>query len=266
MPTPSDIAARLNFAQEIARAAGALLKAKLGTNIGIRYKDVRRNLVTEADTESEALIREKIGRAYPDDAILGEESGETGDPRHGLWIVDPLDGTTNYAHGYRFFSVSIAYQAGKTVPFGVVYDPMAEEMFHAAIGGGAWCNGGQLDVSDCEELIDALLVTGFSAHRIGHPLRDLEPFRDFMRSAQAIRRDGSAALDLCYVAAGRLDGFWERGLHAWDIAAGKLILEEAGGRVTDYRGDAMVLDAGQLAASNARIHSAMIAVLKKYAE
>jgi myo-inositol-1(or 4)-monophosphatase len=262
---PDETAARLEFTKQTARAAGALLKAKLGTHIGVRFKDVRRNLVTEADTESEALIKAAIGSSYPHDAILGEESGESGEPGRGRWIVDPLDGTTNYAHGYRFFSVSIAYELDGIVRLGVVHDPIADELYHAVRGDGAECNGTRLHVSDAVELIESLLVTGFPAYRVEEPLKNLEPFRDFMLLAQAIRRDGSAALDLCYVAAGRFEGFWESGLHAWDVAAGSLILEEAGGRISDYRGEKMELDSGQLLATNGHIHDAMVNTLRAYA-
>jgi len=262
----STIAARLTFAEAAARAAGSILKAKLGTHIGVRSKDVRSNLVTEADTESEALIKQAIAREYPDEAILGEETGASGDPSRGRWIVDPLDGTVNYAHGYRLFCVSIAFERDGVTQVGVVYDPMAQECFRAAFGGGADCNGHELRVSDCSPLLDALVVTGFPAHRVNEPLANLAPFGDFLNLAQALRRDGSAALDLCYVAAGRFDGFWESGLHAWDIAAGKLIVEEAGGRVTDYRGEPAALDGAEILATNGLIHDGMAAALRKYAQ
>jgi len=261
-----DNAARLTFAEVTARLAGALLKAKLGTHVGVRSKDVRRNLVTEADTESEALIQQAITRAYPGEAILGEESGASGDAARGRWIVDPLDGTVNYAHGYRLFCVSIAWERAGAVRLGVVYDPMADECFRAATGRGADCNGRALRVSDCAALLDALVVTGFPAHRVARPLANLAPFQDFLSLAQAVRRDGSAALDLCYVAAGRFDGFWESGLHAWDIAAGKLIVEEAGGSVTDYRGDIATLDGAELLATNGSIHGEMVNALRRYAQ
>jgi myo-inositol-1(or 4)-monophosphatase len=258
------IDARFDIARRAAREAGALLRAKLGTHIAIRSKDVRSNLVTDADTQSEALIRSIIAASFPEDAVLGEEAGQSGGSGTDRWIVDPLDGTTNYAHGYRCFCVSIAFQRAATVELGVVYDPMTDEEFVAQRGCGAHCNGDALRVSDRDELADALLVTGFPAHRADDPQGNLQPFGDFMNCAQAIRRDGSAALDLCYVAAGRLDGFWEPGLHAWDIAAGMLILTEAGGRVSDYRGGPAGLDRAQLVASNGKIHEAMLHVLRPY--
>ena len=262
MPLMND---RLLIAQEAARSAGALLRDKLGTNIGVRSKDVRRNLVTEVDTQSEALIRRIIGRRFARDAVLGEESGSKGNAAQGRWIVDPLDGTTNYAHGYRCFCVSIAYERAGAVQCGVVYDPMSDELFSAVRGKGAYCNGRSLHVSGALRLADALLVTGFPAHQVSRPLANVRPFIAFMRKAQAVRRDGSAALDLCYVADGRFDGFWEGGLHAWDIAAGKLLVEEAGGRVSGYRGAAAALDGAQIVASNGRVHAQMLAVLRKFA-
>lgn len=250
--------------RQAAREAGSLLRAKLGTHVGVRSKDVRSNLVTEADTQSEELIRSIIAAQFPGDAVLGEEAGQSGkDPAH-RWIVDPLDGTTNFAHGYRCFCVSIAYEHEGVVEFGVVFDPMAEEEFIARRGQGANCNGSALRVSEQEELRDALLATGFPAHK-GEMQANLYPFADFAVKAQALRRDGSAALDLCYVAAGRFDGFWEPVLHAWDIAAGALIVHEAGGRVTDYRGAPHLLEGAQVVASNGKIHGAMLAVLERYA-
>jgi myo-inositol-1(or 4)-monophosphatase len=241
------------------------LRAKLGTQIGVRSKDVRSNLVTEADTQSEQLIRSIVAAQFPDDAVLGEEAGQSGKNAGHRWIVDPLDGTTNFAHGYRCFCVSIAYEHEGVVEFGVVYDPMAEEEFTARRGEGASCNGSALRVSDQEELRDALLATGFPAHKAGELQANLYPFADFAMKAQALRRDGSAALDLCYVAAGRFDGFWEPALHAWDVAAGALIVQEAGGRVTDYAGAPHLLEGAQLVASNGKIHAEMLAVLQRYA-
>jgi myo-inositol-1(or 4)-monophosphatase len=240
------------------------LRAKLGTHIGVRSKDVRSNLVTEADTQSELLIRSIIAAEFPKDAVLGEEAGQAGSDTQHRWIVDPLDGTTNFAHGYRYFCVSVAYELDGLVEFGVIYDPMADEEFVARRGHGANCNGKELHVSDQDQLQDALLVTGFPAQAADRR-SNLYPFADFTMSAQAVRRDGSAALDLCCVAAGRFDGFWERSLHAWDIAAGVLIVQEAGGRVSDYHGDKPTLDSGQLVASNGKIHQAMLGVLRSYA-
>jgi myo-inositol-1(or 4)-monophosphatase len=256
---------RIEIAERAAREAGALLRSLLGTNINVRAKDVRTNLVTEADTRSETLIRHIIAEHFPQDAVLGEESGATGDASLGRWHVDPLDGTTNYAHGYRCFCVSIAYEREGKIELGCVYDPMADEFFRATRGGGAQCNGVSIHVSDCDDLRAAMLVTGFPAHRVLHPNANLDAFADFLNITRAIRRDGAAALDLCYVACGRFDGFWEPALHSWDIAAGTLIVEEAGGRTSDYAGGPMQLDGAQLLATNGRIHEAMIEVVGKYA-
>ena len=257
---------RLVTARDAAREAGGLLRSRLGTHMAVRSKDVRANLVTEADTQSEALIRAIIGRSHPSDVVLGEETGTSrGDARH-RWIVDPLDGTTNYAHGYRCFCVSIAFEREGQVELGVVYDPMSDELFEARRGAGTTCNGNVMHVSHRDDLRDALLVTGFPPYTPGSPGSNLPAFSEFMTRAQALRRDGSAALDLCWVASGRCDGFWERGLHAWDIAAGMLIVDEAGGRTSDYVGHPVALDAGQIVASNGRIHDAMLETLRRYAD
>jgi len=255
----------MDVACRAAREAGALLRSMLGTEIDVRPKDVPTDLVTDADTKSEALIRSILSDAFHDEAFLGEETGSSGDPRLGRWIVDPLDGTTNYAHGYRCFSVSLAFERAGVVELGCVFDPMADELFAAERGGGATRNGDRIRVSSCDDLRVAMLVTGFPAHRVDDPLSNIHPFGDFLQITRAIRRDGSAALDLCYVACGRFDGFWEPGLHAWDIAAGALICTEAGGRVSGYRGEALSLDGGRLVASNGKIHDRMTEVVAKYA-
>ena len=263
---------QLQVAQRAARAAGDLLRMKFGTHLCVRSKGLRSNLVTDADEQSEKLIRSLIAQRFPDDAVLGEEAGvgrspgerlhdsDTQPPR-GRWIVDPLDGTTNYAHGYPFFCVSIAYECEGQIVLGVVYDPVRDELFVAEQGARARLNGGRIIVSSRRELRDALIVTGFPPIGPGDtpPLRPLELM---MKNCQAVRRDGSAALDLCYVAAGRFDGFWESGLHAWDVAAGGLIVEAAGGRVSDYSGRALKLESGELVASNGAIHDAMLTVLR----
>jgi myo-inositol-1(or 4)-monophosphatase len=253
---------RLHTAERVARAAGALVRDMLGSHMQIHAKDVRSNLVTEADTRSEALIRQMIADEFPADTVLGEEGGTTTGSGTGRWIVDPLDGTTNYAHGYRCFSVSIAFEKDGVVVVGAVYDPMADEMYRAERGSGAMCNGARLGVSGCSDLRDALVVTGFPPIRDDQTIPNFRTMERFMHRAQAVRRDGSAALDLCYVAAGRFDGFWEAGLHAWDIAAGALIVSESGGHVTDYAGLPLRIDCGELLATNALVHDAMLEVLR----
>ena len=252
-------------ARRAAREAGALLRSMFGTDIDVRSKGVRTDLVTDADTKSESLIRAILAEDFPADAFIGEETGTHGGSATARWIVDPLDGTTNYAHGYRCFCVSVAFERDGVVELGCVYDPTADELFEARRGAGAALNGAPIHVSPCDDLRAAMLVTGFPAHRVDEPLSNLYPFADFLTITRAIRRDGSAALDLCYVACGRFDGFWEPGLHAWDIAAGTLIVAEAGGRASGYRGEALALDGGRLLASNGIIHDAMIGVVAKYA-
>ena len=254
---------QLSLAVRAARSAGDVLRMRFGSHLQVRSKGLRSNLVTNADTESEILIRRLIAERFPDDVVLGEESGQTG-AGAGRWIVDPLDGTTNFAHGYPFFSVSIAYEFEGAVNVGVVYDPLRDELFVAQRGNGARFNGGAIAGSHCEQLRDALLSTGFPPFARGEP-PNLAPFQQLTARGQAMRRDGSAALDLCYVAAGRFDGFWESDLHAWDVAAGALIVEEAGGRVSDYQGGPMAIDGKQIVASNGGIHDAMLEVLKKFA-
>jgi myo-inositol-1(or 4)-monophosphatase len=224
----------------------------------------RANLVTVADKESEALIIRRIRERYPNHAILAEESGASGAGAAdgGKWIIDPLDGTTNFAHQYPFFSVSIGFEQRGEVVCGAVYDPCRDEMFCGARGEGAFVNGGRLRVSDVERLASALLLTGFP-----YTVREkihvaMSQFQAFMIESQALRRGGSAALDLCYTAQGRCDGFWEMELHPWDTAAGLVILEEAGGQVTDFSGRNFSVYANQILASNGRIHEEMIAVLR----
>lgn len=260
-----DCEAKFSLAREAARSAGAFLRSKLGSHLRVRAKDLRTNLVTEADTASEALIKGLVLEHFPHDQFLGEEGGSSGATGGDRWIVDPLDGTTNYFHGYRCFCVSIALERDGRLEFGIVFDPMADEEFSARRGAGAALNGSPLQVSAQADLRDALLITGFPAHKVAEQTANLGPFTVFLSAAQAIRRDGSAALDLCYVAAGRVDGFWEAGLHAWDVAAGMLIVQESGGRTSDYRGGCARLDGAQLVATNGHIHAAMLEVLAPYA-
>ena len=220
----------LNFAIDVAREAGGLLMQRLGTAKVTNKGDI--DLVTEADLASESLIIERIRSYYPQHGILAEESGETvmsgGQRSEWKWIIDPLDGTTNYAHSYPCFAVSIALENNGVLEVGVVYDPVRDEMFAAERGNGTTLNGRQIRVSEVEELKDAMLVTGFPYNVRERPnfTRD---FANFTMAAQAVRRDGSAALDLAYVSCGRFDGFWEDGLSPWDIAAGKILIEEARG-------------------------------------
>ena len=222
----------------------------------------RANLVTAADKESEALVIRRIHERYPNHAILAEESGASGSGE-GKWIIDPLDGTTNFAHQYPFFCVSIAFEQQGEVLCGAVYDPCRDEMFSGARGIGSFVNGQQIRVSDTAKLGGALLMTGFPYGVREKIHLAMSQFEAFIIESQAVRRGGSAALDLCYVAIGRCDGFWELDLHPWDTAAGQVILEEAGGRVTDFKGNPIFgLWQGD-SGLEWRIHEEMIPVLAK---
>jgi myo-inositol-1(or 4)-monophosphatase len=255
----------LDFAIQTAREAGRVLSEKFGRAMRVSNKgDI--DLVTEADIAAERLIVERIRGYHPRHAILTEESGDVvavGDAGSEYrWIIDPLDGTTNYAHGYPCFCVSVALEHEGRIVVGVVYDPTREELFAAERGGGATLNGRSLRVSETSDLNAALLCTGFP-----YDVRDrgdfARHFRNFIMRAQSVRRDGAAALDLAYVAAGRFDGFYEEGLRPWDVAAGVLLVEEAGGRVTHYDGSPFRIYQPPIAASNGLVHEAMLEVLRQ---
>ena len=253
----------LNFAIDVARDAGSLLMQRLGAAKVTNKGDI--DLVTEADLASENLIIERIRSYYPQHGILAEESGEAalvgGKRGEWKWIIDPLDGTTNYAHSYPCFCVSIALEHEGVLEVGVVYDPVRDEMFAAERGNGATLNDRKIKVSSVEELKDAMVCTGFPYNVRERPdfTRD---FANFTMSAQAVRRDGSAALDLAYVACGRFDGFWEDGLSPWDIAAGKILIEEARGRVSNFENQPLSIYTKRVLASNGLVHDAMLRVLR----
>jgi myo-inositol-1(or 4)-monophosphatase len=249
------LTSELEAALSAARSAGEVLRAGFGTEHAITYKG-EVDLVTEIDKEAERVIREELLGTFSTYAMLAEEGGELAGEEDTRWIVDPLDGTTNYAHGLPIFCVSIGLERAGEVVLGVVHDPMREEIYVAERGGGSTLNGEPIKVSDTEELIQALIATGFPYDRAEMP-ESLELFGRFAATTRGMRRLGSAALDLCYVASGRLDGYYERGIWPWDLAAGSLILEEAGGKLTNYRGDVLDLDGREIVASNGRLHSAM---------
>ena len=258
----------LNFAMQTAREAGRILADRLGRALQVSNKgDI--DLVTEADLASEKFIIDQINSYYPRHAILAEESGATSDDNGAAewkWIIDPLDGTTNYAHGYPCFCVSIALEHQGQIDLGVVYAPVTDEMFAAERGQGATLNDRSIRVSEIEDLNSAMLCTGFPYNVRERPdfTRD---FANFTMASQAVRRDGSAALDLAYLACGRFDGFWEEGLKAWDVAAGVLLIEEAGGTVSDFEGAPLKIHTPsvytpKVLASNGLVHEAMIRVLR----
>ena len=251
---------RLQFALETARAAGQILLEGYGKIQHLHHKGPR-DLVTEFDFAAEALIMERIKTHYPTDSILAEESGKSGNGTH-IWFIDPLDGTTNFAHNIPLFSVSIACAKDNRPILGVVYEPLREEFFYATEGGGAWRNDQPIQVSLTTELKDSLLVTGFSYD--GNRAQSNLPYFNYLTvHSRGIRRLGSAALDLAYVATGRFDGYWEMDLGPWDWAAGILLVQEAGGTVTQFDGRPFDLMAPQtLVASNGKIHAALLEALK----
>jgi len=252
----------LELALRLAREAGAIQRDRYETDIRIRTKSASIDLVTEVDHACEAHIIETLSRERPEDAILAEEGGGT--DREGApwrWVIDPLDGTTNYAHGYPRFCVSIGVEHNDVREVGVVYDPLLDECYEAVRGNGARLNGRALRVSGEANFGDALVATGF-AYDVRRSSEDnLAQFAQVVKTARAVRRDGSAALDLCYVAAGRFDGFWELKLHPWDVAAGLLIVDEAGGRTSDLKGGPAPRSGRSVAASNGHIHPALIDAL-----
>lgn len=255
----------LNFAIQTARDAGRVLAERFRRKIEISNKS-EIDLVTESDLASERLIIDRIKTHHPRHAILAEESGAS-EPvdrekqSDWRWIVDPLDGTTNYAHGYPCFCVSIGLECKGRLELGVVYDPIRDEMFTAERGQGAALNGRRIRVSPTPTLASALLCTGFP-YDVRERSEFARHFSNFIMAAQGVRRDGAAALDLAYVAAGRFDGFWEEGLKPWDVAAGALIIEEAGGRISDYTDGPLNIFTPPVLASNGLIHEEMMRVLR----
>jgi myo-inositol-1(or 4)-monophosphatase len=251
-----DAAGLRDAAIELVRAAGAVLLEGYGGRHAPERKG-RIDLVTEHDRRAEAVLLEGIRRRFPDHAVLAEESGLHASTSAVRWLLDPLDGTTNFAHNYPFFSVSVAAERDGRLVAGAVFDPVRPELFAAAEGRGATLDGAPIRVSRVARLEDALLVTGFPYDLRERPEAYLPAFQDFLVRAQGVRRDGSAALNLCYLAAGRFDGMWEEDLAPWDMAAGVLIVREAGGTVTRFDGSDFRLDGREILASNGRIHGAM---------
>jgi myo-inositol-1(or 4)-monophosphatase len=253
----------LATAVEIVLQAGAIQMARRASGFHVDKKGTI-DLVTEVDLECERMCRAVLGERFPDHDILAEEMSR--DPRQPSastyrWVFDPLDGTTNYAHGLPIFCSSLALQIDGRTEVGAVYDPTRAELFTAERGAGAFLNGQRLRLSAAGELIDSLLVTGFPYDVHKHTADLVTMFGAFLGRARAVRRLGSAALDLCYVGAGRFDGYWEQHLWPWDVAAGALIVSEAGGRVTGMDGSEFDPAAAHLVASNGRVHDAMLAVI-----
>lgn len=254
----------IRTAIEAAVEAGRFLKMNIG-----KVKQVERkfgqetNLVTEVDRKSEAMIIEIIKRRFPHHDFLAEESGSQRRESEFRWIIDPLDGTTNFTHGLPIFCVSIGLEVKGVPTLGVVYDPNLDELFTAERGRGAFLNNRPIRVSSTRMLNESLVVTGFPYSIRSNPADAIQHFTNFLMEAQAVRRLGSAALDLCYVACGRFDGYWEISLNPWDMAAGVVVLEEAGGMFTDFLGFPSTIYNPPVLASNGLIHEQMVAVLKR---
>lgn len=260
-PSPSERSALLATATQVAKAAGSILVEHAKSGFQVDYKTAI-NLVTDADRRAEDCIVQTIQAAYPSHRILAEERGRDGGMDSPYqWIIDPLDGTTNFAHGFPFYSVSIGLEYAGECILGVVLDPVRQELFTAERGQGAYLNGERLHVSTVETLDKSLLVTGFAYNIRETSDNNLDHFSRISLLAQAVRRTGSAALDLCYVAAGRFDGYWEVTLSPWDMAAGTVILREAGGVVSGFTKGAFSLYGKELVATNGRIHDYLLDAL-----
>ena len=261
-PSDAELEGVKATAIEAAVIAGRILLEYARTGFQIEHKNAV-NLVTDADKESEQAIIDTIRRAYPHHDILAEERGmESGGTSSYKWIIDPLDGTTNFAHGFPVYCVSIGLEYRRRILMGVILDPTRRELFVAVSGQGATLNGTRMQVSPSSALGAALLVTGFAYDIRESTHNNLDYFSSFCLRARGVRRTGSAALDLCYVAAGRFDGFWEMKLHSWDVAAGTLMVTESGGRLSDFKGGAFSIYGDEIVASNGSIHGEMLEVLR----
>ena len=253
----------LNIAIDAAHAAGALIRVRFGSAMDVDYKGAV-NPVTATDKEAEAIIIQRLHAAFPHHLILGEESGgnhwHTTKP---IWLVDPMDGTNNFTHNFPHICVSLGFMDKGEYTAGVVYDPLRDETFSAYRGGGTRLNGSPVHVSKVNQLSQAFLAAGFPYVRRTAAFNNARMFDHFLRRSQGVRRAGSAALDIAYVACGRFDGFWEPSLHPWDMAAGVLLVEEAGGRVSDFSGGVSRLTSGEeVLTSNGLIHQEMLDVLR----
>jgi myo-inositol-1(or 4)-monophosphatase len=254
-------------ATEAALTSGKILKEGFGTSFSISNKEGRNNLVTEFDKRSEDSIIAHISKSFPDHTFLAEESGKTGIKTNGIiqWVIDPLDGTVNFAHSLPIFSVSIAAIVDKEILCGVIYHPLLDELFVAVKGGGATLNGKHLKVSVNGDFYSSLLVTGFPYNVDKNPCNCIDHFVYIIQNGIPVRRLGSAALDLAYVAAGRFDGFWEINLNPWDVAAGVILVREAGGLVTQYNMDEYWIENQSILATNGKIHNEISSVLQQCA-
>lgn len=252
----------LEFIIHCVMESGRIQKRYFGKKVGIRHKGAI-DLVTDVDIACQDKIIDLIKAGFPEDDIISEEKKNYFDGRSNRWIIDPLDGTTNYAHGYPFFCTSVAYEEKGEITAGAVYNPIFRELFYCRKGQGAYLNKKKIGVSMTGNLKQALLSTGFPYDLPTSENNNIDNFIGFLYTAQAIRRDGSAALNLCYLACGRFDGFWELKLNPWDMAAGCLMVEEAGGLITDFKGSDFNIYMDEIVASNRLIHKEMLTVLNK---
>jgi myo-inositol-1(or 4)-monophosphatase len=261
---PRQLAGFVEEARSAARLAGAIQLDSYGKTIDVSRKgDI--NLVTEVDHRCERAVVDHLHAAFPDHQILAEEGSVRKSASGYRWIIDPLDGTTNYAHGYPRFCVAIALEDSGRIVLGVVLDPVLDEEFVGVLGGGAALNGRPIRVSAETRLLHSLLATGFAYDLRENPDNNLDYFEAFTLTSQAVRRDGSAELNLCYTAMGRFDGFWEMQLSPWDVAAGGLIVREAGGAVTDFEGRPNEMDGARIVASNGKIHRDLLEIIHRTA-
>jgi len=252
------------FIINLARISGEELKNGFNSSFKVESKTKLNDLLTEYDLKSEKIIIDKIKSNFPDHNILSEESGDVfSNESDYTWIIDPLDGTVNFANKLAIFSVSIALKKEDKIISGAVFNPISDELFYGELNKGSYLNDKRLKVSKCEDINKAFLVTGFPYNIAENPLNCIETFSRIIQSGIPVRRLGSAALDLCFVADGRFDGFWEVSLKPWDMAAGKLILEEAGGKVTDYLGNEHNLEESSIIATNNLIHNNLIGLVNE---
>ena len=249
---------------EIAGIAGEIVRDGYGKNFEIMLKGSVNNLVTEIDKKSESVIIDYVKKNFNNHSILAEESGQLKTDSEYVWVIDPLDGTTNFAHGLPIFSVSIGVQKNGETIYGVVYDVMRNAMYSAEKNSGSFLNGKKIKVNNNSDLSRSVLVTGFPYDVAENPLNAVEKFSAFLKKTRAIRRLGSAAIDFCYVAQGVFEGFWEVSLNPWDICAGKLIVEEAGGIVTDFNNREINIDSKQILATNKLVHQEMLEILQAH--
>ena len=251
----------LKEAKAIAREAGKMLKENIGASLKISFKGAV-DLVTDYDNRVQRMIFDHLSSRFPEHDFLGEEDLSREKGGEFRWIIDPLDGTTNYAHAFPVFCVSLALEWEEEVILGVIYDPMREELFSAIKGEGAFLRDKRIRVSLVNDLDKSLIATGFPYDLRESPVNNIDHFNNFLLCVQAIRRCGSAALDLCYVACGRFDGFWELKLNPWDVAAGALIVREAGGHVSDFQNQEFSIFKSEILATNGLIHQQMLEIIQ----